>query len=321
MEYVCLRFGCQETATAAGNCGNGHGALSPVKEWSEYSGSDTLVTVSNFHPSTRRVTFDVHVDHAQHKVYVVLWVNLVFEAGAGAAAWSSSAKADFKKYLRASAGLLDQKVHFRDGNGQIFMPYFFVEFPWFASNAHVTVNARTLPAEAMRALRNIANQLPPNNGVTFGTADYPRARPAPSRGNIHAGVTCLLSQPAVRNFDVDGSICNPFTHELGHLLGLPDEYDQFPPGGGLVPARAQENWDPKTKAILYWVKALQEYGVNVPAWGHFGNGHHQVNEHSLMRDVTVGAGCIKSRHYIPIYEGLVHASTMSQSLQGPFTLV
>jgi hypothetical protein len=120
--------------------------------------------------------------------------------------------------------------------------------------------------------------------------------------------------------DVNDSICNPFTHEFGHLIGLPDEYDHFPPGGGLVPAQAPEDWDKKNKAILYWAKALEAYGLAVPDWGHYGNGHNQVNEHSLMRDVTVDAGCIKPRHFTPVYEGLTHASTMSQALQGPFTV-
>lgn len=321
MDYVCLRFNCLQNATRQVNCGtDGHGPLSPVKKWSDYSGSRTLVYVANFNPSTRRVAFDIHVDYAMHKVYVVLLVNLVFQRGDGdAPAWGSITKNAFKKSLRATAGLFDQKFRFTDTNGQIFSPYFFIEFPWLASNAHLTITAKTLRTQATQALQ-IPNQLPPNNAVTFGTAVYPTARPQPAAGTIHGGINCFLSLPSVRNFNINGTICNPFLHEFGHILGLPDEYDQFPPGGGIVPLQAANNWMKKDKAILYWVHSLMAHNIAVPQWGHFGMGLNQVNEHSLMRDVAIGGQAIKTRHFVSVLEAVEYATEQSANLNGPWTI-
>ncbi len=305
MDYVCLRFGCTQSATAAGNCPtHGHGALRPVKSWSDYKNSDTLLSLSNFNPSTRRVAFDVHVDFIKHEVYVVLWVNLVFEQGEGdAPAWSSGAKANFKKYLKAGASVLDGQATLRAGHSTNFTPLFFIEFPWLGP--HVKITAKTLRQQATRALS--VNLLPPNNGVSAGDAEYPRSPPAPSAGTVPGGVACFLSEPAVREFVVGGVECVPFVHELGHMLGLPDEYNAFPPGGGLVPLQqAPNDWNWSTRATFYWVKALQANNLQVPQWGHFGNGLNQVNEHSLMRDVATSPGAILPRHFIPILEGVKH---------------
>ena len=74
MDYVCLRNGCDQEAAVAGICANGHGALVPVRKWSDYSGNQGLVSVTDFSPSTRQVSYDVYVDQANTSVYFLLVV-------------------------------------------------------------------------------------------------------------------------------------------------------------------------------------------------------------------------------------------------------
>ena len=162
------------------------------------------------------------------------------------------------------------------------------------------VNATSLAQDVVLAMQ--PNTLPPGGGVTMGDSVYPQQRPAPCGNRRHPGVLCTMSSLSVRSFVVDGTVCNPFTHEFGHILGLPDEYDAFPPGGGLVPLVAQVGWQPKFKAILYWVQCLQENNIAVPGWGNFGIGPNLVNEHSLMRDVDLAN--MRDRHYVTVLEAV-----------------
>ena len=318
MEYVCLRNGCANTANAAGNCPtHGHGPLRAVKVWADQAKSDYLDTVAYFNPSTRRVAFDVHLDHGNHAVYVVLWISLSFETGErGAPGWSSADKAAFRKHLKAGASVLDAQVTFTS-RGQAYTPYFFIEEPWVYGST-VEITAKTL-SDAEADIQPDA--LPGNAGVQFGTADYPVAPPAAGAGTTHAGVKCFLSILSPRAFVVGGMECIPFVHELGHMLGLPDEYDAFPPGGGVVPPQAGGDWSKKDRAILYWVQSLNAHNIALPQWGQFGNGHGQVNEHSLMRDVATGAGALMPRHYVPILEGVEYASARSTHVRdSPWTV-
>ncbi|MBL6986495.1 MAG: hypothetical protein ISR72_05535 [Methylobacter sp.] len=312
MDYVCLRYRCNHTADAPGVCGLGHGALAPVKEWSTYSANPGLISVINFSPSTRCVSFDVHIDPANLAVYIVVQVKLEFIAGG--AEWNEAAKTEFKKYLRAAASLFDSPGQFTSPTAQNYSSYFFIEFPRSSGNAHLKIIANTLIPQAVQMLA-IPNQLPPGGSVSFGDAEYPVRRPVP-RSTQHAGVVCRMSSLAVRNFDVDGVICNSFVHEFGHILGLPDEYDLFPPGGGVIPPTAGVDWDKKNRAILYWVQALNENNIALPEWGHYGLMPPQVNDHSLMRDVAVDIGCIKDRHYVSVLEAIQNAATRNAIISG-----
>lgn len=297
--------------------------MRPVRSWSDYKTSSNLLSVSKFNPSTRRVTFDVHVDWKKKEVYVVLWVYLKFQTGDGdAPAWSTAAKSNFRKRMQASASYFEGGAVLQDAFGAAFQPFVFIEECFFGP--YVSITAKTLRTAASAALT--VNLLPPNNGVSAGTASYPRAPPAVSSGTTHGGVSCFLTEPAVQDFVVNGVVCNPFAHELGHMLGLPDEYNAFPPNGGMIPlAQTPTGWGWTDRAVFYWVKSLQNHTLGVPGWGHFGTGVNQVNDHSLMRNVAVGGGGVKPRHYVPIVEGVEKITAgitgSKKYLVGPWTAV
>lgn len=291
--------------------------MAPVNEWTDYARTGGLLSVTNFSPSTRQVTFDVHVDSTNLRVYIVVRVALEFTKGAGAGGWNSTGKTQFKKYLKAAASVLDAGVQLVSPSGQSYTPKFLIDIQ--SSKTHLKIIANTLSTEATRML-SIPNQLPPGGSVTFGSSTYPARRPSPTSSTKHAGVVCRVSALAVRNFDINGTICNSFVHELGHIIGLPDEYDLFPPSGGIVPAAAPTTWGNKDRSIFYWVLALQEAGITLPGWGHFGVGTNLQNDHSLMRDVAVDTGSLKPRHYVSILEGVQHVATRNSSISGVWTM-
>jgi hypothetical protein len=319
MNYVCMRFGCAQEATAPGACPtDGHGTLKPVKNFADYKNTTNQISICNFNPSTRRVAFDVYVDRVKHEIYVVLWIWLKFESGGGTApAWGDGDKTAFKKYLKAGVSVLDSRATFTDAWGQAYTALFFVEEAWFGT--HLTIKARTLIPEATRRLT--VDSMPPNNGVSAGTATYSRLPPQPTAGSIPKGVECFLSLPAVREFTVNNTTCIPFVHEFGHMIGLPDEYDHFPPKGMVPLEQTPDDWIWKDKAIFYWVKSLAGHNIDVPAWGQYGDGtRNTVNEHSLMRSVCTAPAGLLPRHFVTVLEALEYGATKSVHLLGDWTV-
>lgn len=326
MDHICLY--CYSSSTVASNCGVCGRARTPIKVWPDHAAGQTLISIRDFNPSCRHVAFDCHVNQAQAEVYVVVRVKMTYQDFAGVSngaggwtypplQWTALKKADFLKRFQASVGLWDghQQLHH---NGVAYTPLFFVEPVSTTPQVEVIVEASSDQVELLpmstehRLWTASVSLLPP----------YPTSRPVASKGTRPAvklrtkavATRSCLKNTALIAGHADQSHYNPMAHEYGHLLGLPDEYNWYSYNPAAPPPASTQQQDGEGRPLIFWLNMVQGAGLQAPALGQYGHGHHQVAEHNIMRDVHASPGGFLDRHYLTVLEALNHLTAHNTTL-------
>ncbi len=337
MDYACIYCNRFQTAVAAPNCTCGQ-AMMPVNDWDTYSNGLTLISTEKYNPTTRHVTFDCHICMSKREIYIVINCNLNFinevrnQIGPlehrQPEQWNNDKKEAFRKNSKVSASLWDGQVQFEHANTR-FTPRFFIKFT-NSSNAYVKADVTAKPD----AIPRNAGILQTSNAlVTMGIHDkrnratpYGNNPPVPRKGQVYDTYLAVTSQsPRMGVNDTSIPVIHQATicamaHEFGHMLGLPDEYNQFAFSTANIPANVTGRVE-TDKAMVFWLHVLRSYNLVSPGWGQYGTGPNQVQDHSMMRDVDSMASGFHQRHFVTILEAVNYTSAQNRELaqHGPWT--
>ncbi|MCG8688470.1 MAG: hypothetical protein MI892_26610 [Desulfobacterales bacterium] len=88
------------------------------------------------------------------------------------------------------------------------------------------------------------------------------------------------------------SSANTITHEFGHMIGLPDEYNEI--------STKTLSEDPKERKLQLWLQLLSVNNIEPPTLGNYS----KVKNANIMRTATISEDDFQLRHYITVYEAL-----------------
>lgn len=256
--------------------------------------ADTCHTVTDFNPSTRRVSFDCILNTTRNELYVIVRSKLAYQAqGPGHQTWASEAQKETAKLA------LENCVSFWDGRFTIrrtipvgtvdYRPIFFLDTNAGYWGRRIEINVQP---SAQPVVVNHLVTVQCNAYVPTGTNYQPLTQPAAGTKHYYTIGVTQYSPQCTPEYDNQAAcpVRNPAAHEYGHMIGLPDEY--------LV---IQSTWagcaSDSDRAGYLWRTALGVEGIAVPA-----NTGPNNPDNSIMNNVDIRPGGFHSRHFVTVLQ-------------------
>jgi hypothetical protein len=257
--------------------------------------ADTCHTVTDFNPSTRRVSFDCILNTTRGELYIIVRARLLYQAqGPGNQTWASEQQKEQAKLA------LENCVSFFDGRFAIrrtianvgtvdYRPSFYLDTNAGYWGRRIEINVQ--PSAQPVVVNNLVT-IQCNAYVPTGTNYQPLTQPAAGTKHYYTMGVTQYSPQCTPEYDNQAAcaVRNPAAHEYGHMLGLPDEY--------LV---IKSTWvgcaSDSDRAGYLWRKALVDEGIAVPA-----NTGPNNPDNSIMNNVDIRPAGFHDRHFVTVLQ-------------------